>query len=241
MAKIPKDPSEVFGEFTDDCKEIFGSQLQAIFLFGSGARGEYVPGRSDINFLVVVHPDGLQMLRRIIPFVPRWKKRAISVPLILTREYMERSLDSYPMELLDLKLHHVVVFGDDFLKELMIRSADLRLQCEREIKGKLLHLRQNFVSSGLQPKWMRSILVATIPAFRTIFEALLYLKEQSVPAREREVFEKTAELFELNRQTVGKILGLRDSKTKLSKEELIELFEAYIREIQKLSQAVDRM
>ena len=57
MSKIPKTPQEVFPEFVDDLKGIYGEALQSVILYGSGARGEYVAGKSDINFLVVLAED----------------------------------------------------------------------------------------------------------------------------------------------------------------------------------------
>ena len=241
MGKIPKIPAEVFGEFTDDCRNVFGSSLQSICLFGSGARGEYRPGESDLNFLVLVNEEGLKKLRDLIPLLPRWRKRAIAVPLIMTREYVQSSLDSYPLEFLDMKLHHVIVFGEDFLEEIKINPSHLRLQLEREVKGKLIHLRQNFLTSGLKPKIMRSILVMTIPAFRAIFSGLIYHSGEEPPERAADLFKRVAELFHLKKSVFEEVLHLRDKKFKPSRDELVALFENYIEEIRKLSIAVDQM
>jgi len=241
MGKIPQIPAEVFGDFTDDCRKIFGEPLHAIYLFGSGARGEYRPKHSDLNFLVLVGEEGLKKLREMVPFIPRWRKRAIAIPLVMTPNYLLSSLDSYPMEFLDMKLHHVVVYGEDLLKEVVIKPADLRLQLEREVKGKLIHLRQNFVASGLKPKIVRSILVNTIPTFRAIFTGLLYYMAETPHQRVSDLFKRTAEVFRLNKAVFVDVLKLRDKKTKIDKEDLVKLFEDYIAEIEKLSQKVDQL
>ena len=37
MAKIPKDPAEIFPEITDDFKKVFESDLISLILYGSGS------------------------------------------------------------------------------------------------------------------------------------------------------------------------------------------------------------
>ena len=54
MARIPDKPEEIFQEIILDYKVIFGPDLVSIILYGSGARGEYIPKKSDINFLILL-------------------------------------------------------------------------------------------------------------------------------------------------------------------------------------------
>jgi hypothetical protein len=50
MAKIPQKPEAIFSEFTKDYKRAFAADLLSIVLYGSGASGHYIPGKSDLNF-----------------------------------------------------------------------------------------------------------------------------------------------------------------------------------------------
>ncbi len=52
MVKIPNKPEEIFGDFSHEVKKLFGSDLISIILYGSAARDEYVPKKSDINFIL---------------------------------------------------------------------------------------------------------------------------------------------------------------------------------------------
>ncbi|HDZ11854.1 MAG TPA: nucleotidyltransferase domain-containing protein, partial [Bacteroidetes bacterium] len=169
MAKIPKTPSEIFGEFTDDFKRIFETDLTAIILYGSGAKGDYVHKKSDINFMIVLTEPGIHNLFLTFDVLKKWRKRAVSTPLFLTKEYIESSLDSFPLEFWEMKKFHQIVYGDDVLKKIEISRSDLRLQCEREVKGKLLHLQQNFLNSEKKPHRLRALLVLSIPTFGTLF------------------------------------------------------------------------
>ncbi|HDI51997.1 nucleotidyltransferase domain-containing protein [bacterium] len=241
MAKIPHQPEEIFAEFTADLKSIFQDGLLSIILFGSGARGEYVRKKSDINFLVILSEEAIQMIGLAIPLVKKWRKRAVSLPLFLTPLYVKSSLDSFPMEFLEMKTHHRLVFGEDYLAPLEIKSEHLRLQCEREVKGKLLHLRQGYLSSQGKSRILRSLLIQSLPTFATIFSALLSLKGEPIPTKKLDIFLRTAEVFDLDTEVFRIIFQMRYERRKLSKPKLQDLTNKYIEEIRKLSKMVDKL
>ena len=54
MAKKPQDPKEIFQEIITDYKKAFGDDLVSIVLYGSAAGQDYRPGKSDINFMIVL-------------------------------------------------------------------------------------------------------------------------------------------------------------------------------------------
>lgn len=241
MPKIPKVPSEIFGEFSDDMKSVFETDLISIILYGSAAKGDYVHRKSDINFLIILTQTGIKSIDRTFDLLKKWRKRAVTTPLFLTPEYIKSSLDSFPMEFWDMQKYHQIVYGEDLLRGLEIRRSDLRLQCEREIKGKLLHLRQNFLNSEKKAERLRSLLVYSVPSFSTIFNALLFLKNETAQHSRRDIFSNTAKIFGLDREVFEKILRLRYEKLKLNKDELLTLTRAFIEEIRKLSQLVDQL
>jgi predicted nucleotidyltransferase len=241
MAKIPKVPSEIFGEFSDDYKSLFGTDLVSIILFGSGARGDYIPGVSDLNFLIVLTEEAISGLGRSFDLLRKWRKRRVATPLFLTQHYITRSLDSFPLEFWDMQRFHQIVYGQDVLKSLTIRRSDLRLQCEREVKGKLLHLRQNYLNSDGKTWRLQSLLSFSVSGFATIFNALLFLKDESPENHRQDIFLKTARAFELNADVFDQVLAIRQKKLKPKKAQLLHLTEAYIEEIRKLAEKVDAL
>jgi hypothetical protein len=115
MAKIPKKPEEIFPEITGDYRKIFGEDLISIILYGSGAGEDYIPGKSDLNFLITLTDRGLEGLDRVLETVGRWRKRNVAIPLFMTREYLTDSQDAYPIEFLNMKRIYIVVTGEDVL------------------------------------------------------------------------------------------------------------------------------
>ena len=241
MSKIPQAPEDIFGEITTDIKDVFGDDLVSIALYGSGAKNEYRYKKSDINFMVVLTDHGIQHLSKTFELVKKWNKRNVSVPLFLTESYINSSLDSFPIEFLNMKKHHKPVYGEEILDKLEIGHKDLRLKCEEQIKGKLLHLRKNFILTLGKKDALEEMLLITIPTFASIFTALLELQNVPVPTHKNEILIKTAEVFELDKSVFEQLLRVWNKEDKLNSEELIQLAERYIEEIRKLSLIVDQM
>lgn len=239
MAKSPKDPQQIVPELVSDYKNLFGGDLLSIILYGSATGPEYNPGKSDINFLILLSEEGINKLDLAFSTVRKWRKRGVAVPLLLTKGYVESSLDIYPIEYLNLRNSYEVVFGEDILKDLKFDHEHLRLQCEREIKGKLLLLRESFLESLGKGNALQDIIRESLPAFLSIFEALLYLKGKEPPQSRRELIGAISEEFETDKQVFERLIDLREGKIRPKEQETMDLFKGYLREVRKLSIKVD--
>ncbi|MBD3378790.1 hypothetical protein GF406_27430 [candidate division KSB1 bacterium] len=241
MAKIPNRPEDIFDEFKSDFLSLYGDQLESIILYGSGARGDYIRKKSDINFMLVLTLEGIQNLSAAFPLVKKWRKSNVATPLFVTTEYIESSLDSFPIEFLNMKSAYKVVYGKDALGHLNIDRNHLRLQVEAQIKGKLLHLREQFLGTLGKKQALKNLLKATVPAFTSIFAALLTLKDIEVTGQGVQVLPKTAQVFELDEVVFKNLLALREGSLDPSETELVKLAEKLIHEIRKCALLVDKL
>jgi hypothetical protein len=241
MAKFPQDPKEIFPEIIDDYKGLFGDDLVGIILYGSGARQDYRPGKSDINFMIVLTEEGIEGLDKAFKVVETWQKRKVAIPLFLTELYVESSLDAFPIEYLNFQRNHVLVYGKDILEELSFDRELVRLQCERELKGKLLLLRQGYMETSGKGKALREVIRQSIGTFIAIFDALLYLKGQEVPNERREIVTLTCNAFGLNAGLFQKLLDVKEEVIKPGDTETKSLFKDYLKEVRELSKIVDTL
>jgi len=241
MAKSLKDPKEIFPEIINDYQNIYGDDLISIILYGSAAGQDYRPGKSDINFMIVLSEKGIDQLDRAFPVVKKWRKKNVAIPLFLTESYMETSMDVFPIEYLNFKRNYVSVFGKDILKDLTFDPGFMRLQCEREIKGKLLILREAFLETAGKGKALNHVIGQSIPALVAIFEALLYLKEKELPEEKQEIVRSTREAFEMDAVVFQKLLDVNEEKIKPGNKEIGMLFKDYLREMRKLAKTVDTL
>jgi len=241
MAKIPKRPEEIFDELSSDYSALFGDDLLAIVLYGSGARGEYVPKKSDLNFLIILSDDGIERLGDGIDVVAKWQKRSIPVPLFLTRGYIESSLDTFPLEFFNIQSAYQVIYGEDILRDLVVTKDDLRLQCERELKAKLLLLRESFLQAHGKARQLQELISQSLPAFISIFKALLYLEEGGIPESHEALIPATAENFGLDADLLQTLWKIKRGEKKPGKQEIKKIVLSYISEIKALSKKVDQM
>ncbi len=241
MAKFPQDPKKIFPEIIDDYKGLFGHDLISIILYGSASGRDYRPGKSDINFMIVLSEDGIERLDKAFKVVERWQKRKVAIPLFLTELYVESSLDVFPIEYMNFQRNYVLVYGKDILEELTFDRELVRLQCEREIKGKLLLLREAYMETAGRGKALRDVMGQSIQAFVAIFEALLFLKGKEIPKERRNVVKLTCDTFDLDAGLFQKLLDIKEGVTKPDDAQSKSFFQDYLKEVRKLSKIVDTL
>ncbi len=241
MASKTEYIEEALKNFEKEIEQIFGKNLVSIILYGSAATNEFTPGVSDINFMVVLDRAGMKKIDKVQKFLKRWEKRNITLPLFFTEDYINGSLDSFPIEFLNMKISYRLIRGKDILKDIKIRVEDLRLQCEREMKANLLKLRQGYIKTMGRQKRLKSLISQSLVSFISIFRALLYIKEVEIPETKRDVLLETCREFKLNETLFSLLISVREHSTTLGKGELTKKVSAYISEIERLSEMVDRM
>jgi predicted nucleotidyltransferase len=62
MAKSPKEPKDIFTDIITDYKKAFGDDLISIIMYGSATGKDYRPGKSDINFMIVLSEEGIERI-----------------------------------------------------------------------------------------------------------------------------------------------------------------------------------
>jgi len=240
MTKIKK-PEEVFDEIEKDFRAIFNDAIISIILYGSGAGSDFNPHTSDLNFLIILSEEAIDHLDKAIETVSRWRKRNVATPLFMTKSYIESSLDSYPLEFLNMKKNYILVYGEDILKDISLQPHHLRLQCEREIKGKLLLLREGFLETEGKQKRIKELIKASITAFISIFNGLLYLKGIEILPTRREIIQSVAKEIPIDQEIFMKCLDIKQDTQEFSSSEIKNLFKAYLVEVRKLWEVVDKM
>lgn len=241
MAKIPKKPDAIFGEIAGDYQRIFGSNLISIILYGSGASEDYLPGKSDLNFLITLTEPGIERLDLTLETVARWRKRNVAIPLFMTRAYLTGSLDAYPIEFLNMKQHYIVVAGEDVLAGLTFDPRHVRLQLERELRGKLLHLRSGYLATEGSARKIRELIGASLTAFVSLFGAMLYLKGAEIPPGKRNVIDAAGQAFGIDATVFHQCDQIRTKTDRFSSAQVRAVFRDYIKEVGRLCEKIEEM
>ena len=150
-------------------------------LFGSAARGDFVPGRSDVDLMVVTPDLSPATLRALAKPFESWRQSEYEPPLVVTRAEWDRASDAFPVELADMQACYRVLRGPDLVAGVAIEPAHLRTALEREFRGKLLRLRQGYVAAAGDPAGLGAVAGRSAGTLMVLFRALLVLVGRTVP------------------------------------------------------------
>ena len=223
----------------DDYKNLFGDDLVSVILYGSSVTKEYDPNKSDLNFLIVLSEEGIERLHLAHELVARWRKKKVGTPLFLTKEYIDFSLDTFPIEFLNIKRNHQVIVGEDVLAGISFKREFIRMEGERELKGKLLLLRQRYVETRGKRKVLKELISASLPTFIFVFKGLLYLLGKEVPETKEQTITILSQELKLDQELFTSLLQLEAGTFKYSRQELGDLFKRYLKEIRRLALLMD--
>ncbi len=187
-------PKETAERFAAELGAVLGPRLRSVVLHGSVARDEAVPGVSDINLLVLLDLVDPAALRLASPLARRWLEAGNSAPLVASWHEWEESTDAFAIEVADMRDAHVVLRGADPITMLPEDYQALRLQAERELRGKLVQLRTGLLLSAERPEEIGRLLLRALPSFTTYFRAILRLDGRQPPAHTEEVIREAGKL-----------------------------------------------
>jgi predicted nucleotidyltransferase len=151
-------------------------------LYGSAARGDYLPGRSNINLMLVLDDPSPARLRGLAPAFAAWRKSAAEPPLLISRAEWARASDVFPIEITDMRAGYQVLRGADPLGDARVQPRDLRQALERELRGKLLRLRQGYAAAGGDGKGLGDLATGSVATILVLLRSLLTLAGRPVPA-----------------------------------------------------------
>ncbi|MDO8643954.1 MAG: hypothetical protein Q7S00_03175 [bacterium] len=224
---------------TEKLREIYGSDLQSVILYGSSA-GEDVHRYSDFNLLVVLNDISFSSIGKSAKFCQKWMRKN-PAPLFVSPQHLETSRDVFPIEFYDMKERHRVLYGTDPLVEMQIRPDFLRLQCESELKGKLIALRSEWIRLYPSRRRGKKLMLLSSSSFLAIFRGLLRLLGETVPPTKREVLIKLTEKTRLDISIFNRILDWLEGSKKLSRSEVLPMMEEYLTTLERVASFVDKL
>jgi predicted nucleotidyltransferase len=201
-----------------ELRELFGDALRSVVLHGSVARGEAVAGVSDVNLLVLLERASPDDLAAASPLARRWAEAGESPPLLMTWDEWQRAADAFAIELADMKDAHEVLHGANPLDALVVEPAALRLQAERELRGKLVQLRQGLLLYAAAPESIGRLLLLALPAFAAYFRAALRLAGRPSTGTTGDVVRAVAELVDADPAPFLEAWAARESGGLVSRE-----------------------
>ncbi len=159
-------------------RKLAGTNAKALTLFGAVAADSFDPSRHTVRNVLVVDRVDLSMLRKLADHGAKLGKARVAAPLVMTPEYIKDSLDTFPLELIEIHQQHVTLFGDDHFMDLTFEDGHVRLQCERELKVILIGLRQGLLAAAGREKFIGALEMDVGEGLMRTLRGMLWLKGQ---------------------------------------------------------------
>jgi hypothetical protein len=232
------DPRRLADDFVAGLRRDLGERIRSAALFGSAARAEWVEGVSDVNVLVLVDTIDAQLLARASATARSSVKRNV-MPLLMELDEWRRAADVFSIELADMRDAHVPLFGDDPVAHYEAGTSNLRLQAERELRAKLLHLHAGMLLAGDDRRRLGQLFLRALPSFITYLRAALRLAGQAVPPTTPEVTDQACQLAGADPAPFQRVFAARSSHAKLDLDAGDPLADRFNTSAQRLAEYID--
>ena len=216
-------------------------KIHSIHMTGSALTPDYDPKHSDINSVSVLKAMDLQFLEMLAPLGRKFGKKKIAAPLIMTPDYVIQSLDVFPIEFLDIHLLHHTWMGEDIFGDIQIDPSDLRRQCERELKIKLIGLRQGYISAVGNRKRLSEIFIQSFSGYIPLFRGIIMLYGNKPPLPIADVLAETEAATGVGLDPFHAVWRLKQERTRLGMEQLNTFFEDCYGTVEKMGDVVNAL
>jgi predicted nucleotidyltransferase len=243
LSHLPHELRAQLQVFCEQLEDRLGKELCAVVLYGSAARGDWDAARSDVNVLVVLHHAKKPQLDAVMGPLDVAQRAAAVRPLVVTRDDLERSSDVFPLRFLDMQRSHVLLWGDeDPLEAVDIAWDELRLDVEQAIKNLLWRMRQRYLMDGHRPERIGALLSSSVDPFLMAMGALMFLQDgQWWLSGKEKIAQAMIEELEVDAQLMDKLLELRHGHLEPSPEQVMTLFDNFLRLVELAAQRADQM
>ena len=210
-------------DMVTEIQKIFGGNLVCIAEFG----------KEDSQIVIILDQIDSHTLNSAKKNLQDCFKKTKKFPLLLTKEELMDGMDVFPLDFLNMKLNHKILFGEDILNNLKFDKKHIRRQLEFEFRSKLINLRQSYLVVKSN-KELKLIIESSIPTLLPMLNGLLFLKGKKVPNNLEDIFNLTEKEYKLNISALSEI----KRNGHLDKEEAIKKL---VDLLSKLSHILDEM
>lgn len=213
-----------------DLRHIFGARLQAVVAYGE-------PDASPAPSLALVQSITADDLAACAARAGSWHRAGCATPLLLTAEEFAGSLDAFPIEYGTILETHRVLHGADPFAGLSIRDEDVRRACEIQVKGLLVHLREDYIECRGRAAEVTAMLAESAPAFAQLLRRMARL-DDVVCQTNADLANYACGRPRLDARVVGDIFALARNPS-ASGVDATKLYPEYLAAVQALWRFVD--
>jgi len=238
---LPDDTQKLLQTYVKDVKGVFGEQLEGMLLYGSAVRGEFLPGRSNLNILLLLSSYDSAVLKQYSALHRHWSKEQIVVPLFMTEEELRMSAAVFPLEFLEIQEQHRVLGGRDPFIGFHVKTDRLREAVVQGLTSNVLRLRQRYAEGGGSDDATLILLPLSITSTLPLLRGVQRLLGRPVLSHSDAVIKDVAEQLKLDLQDLLDVWLLKCGQISPGPREVPRFFDRYLQTATLLTRAVEQL
>jgi hypothetical protein len=236
---LPEATHKLLRSYAQDVTNLYGDQLTGLILYGSAVRGEFLPGRSNLNLLLILSSYDTAILGKYHAIHTRWSKDRIVVPLFLTQADLKSASVVFPLEYQDIQECHRLLWGLDPFVGFKVETRHLASQVLQSLRGNLLRLRQRLVEGNSREEAMAILLPLSITTLLPAFRGLQRLEDHPVLSHAEPLLKDMETRFALDLAPLRDAVLLKRGIITPGQKEMPKLMDRYLDSLGLLVAAVE--
>lgn len=228
-----------FDELASRLAATDADNLVSVIVYGSAIAAPGNAKKSDYQLVIVTRQLTAASLRHVRPAVEWWAGQGFPLPTFFTATEFAASLDVFPIEFRQMKRAYRVLVGEDLLADAEISLANLRLETESELRGKLLRLRSLAIPASQSAGDLTKLMTESIVSFVRYLRPMLELLGEQPPLGRLATAKRVGERLNIDASPLVRVLNLRDEPKELMEIEAQDLFASYLNCLTRIVEAVD--
>jgi len=192
---LPEVVRERLGDFTKSLQTALGEDLVGILVHGSVVRGEYRPGESDVDVIVILENAAFAHLEAIGNAMQLARYSARIEAMILCENEIAGASDAFPLLYDEIKQRHILICGRDPFSSVEVHDTHRRLRIEQELREAQIRLRRAVTDAFGAREAIAGAVVRKVKQVRAPLHALLKLKGITCSADLPSVLAKIGETY----------------------------------------------
>lgn len=182
-------------QFAGRIAELLHSALQGVAIYGAAVEGHFDPEHHAVRSVLVLASAELELIRRLAQAGSGQRRWRFAPPLVLTPRSLDRSRDTFPLELLEIQQWHVTLRGEEFFSRLEFEARDVRLQCERELKVLEMAMHQGLLAAHGREEHLTLLSADLGDSLLRVLRGLVWLAGERQPQPRFHLIERVAKLI----------------------------------------------
>ncbi|HEX2957033.1 MAG TPA: hypothetical protein VHO70_09370, partial [Chitinispirillaceae bacterium] len=141
-----------------------------------------------------------------------------------------------PVEFVNIQSNYKVLFGEDIIKNLPITRENIRLQCERDLKGIAIHLKTEFIKTAGRKSALLNVLDLSIRRLIPLMRAILILNERKIPNAKSEIISSVEDLFGIGSSVLSDVYLKKNISVEYEK-----FFDEFVKTVDMMIQYIDEL